>query len=123
MNIPVFDHKTTKKYSHILGIKVKGRIDRPLGSSHPKNFDMFYPINYGYVDGVMAGDGMEQDGYLLGVDQPVSSFEGIVIAVIHRLNDREDKWVVAPEGMSFTSEEILKQVEFQEKYFEIELYR
>lgn len=111
-------------YSGILGSRVRGTIDRPIGSTHPRRFEgLVYPINYGYVDGVMAADGDEQDIYLLGVDQPVSTFEGIVIAVIHRLNDIEDKWVVAPEGMNYTDEEILQQVQFQEKYFDIELYR
>ena len=38
-------------------------------------------------------------------------------AVIYRYDDVEKKWVVAPKNMSFTKDEILKQVEFQEKYF------
>ena len=112
-----------RDYSQIIGSVVKGTIDRPIGSSHPSKFlDMQYPVNYGYVNGVMAADGEEQDIYLLGVDQPVAAFEGIVIAVIHRLNDVEDKWVVAPAGMTFSAEEILRQVEFQEKYFDIQLH-
>ena len=28
---------------------------------------MYYPINYGYIEGVMAPDGEEQDAYILGV--------------------------------------------------------
>ena len=40
---------------------------------------------------------------------------------IHRINDIEDKWVVAPEGIIFTKEEIMKKVEFQEKYFKTEI--
>ncbi len=117
-------NKVPLDYSGILGSRVTGTIDRPIGSTHPRHLQgMVYPINYGYVDGVMAADGDEQDIYLLGVRQPVSTFEGIVIAVIHRMNDNEDKWVVAPEGMDFTDEEILQQVQFQEKFFDIELYR
>lgn len=83
-----------KDYTHILGSFVRGKIDRPIGSTHPAHSLIQYPVNYGYVDGVMAADKEEQDIYLLGVDQPVSSFEGSVIAVIHRLDDIEDKWVV-----------------------------
>ncbi len=82
-------------------------VDRPLGSRHP-NFDMIYPINYGYVDGCFAGDGEEQDVYILGIDKPIRNFEGKVIAIVHRFNDDEDKWVVAPEEMSFSKEEIKK---------------
>lgn len=93
-------------------------VDRPLGSCHPKHPDICYPINYGYIEGILAPDGEEQDVYLLGVEEPVAQFTGKVIAVIHRNNDIEEKWVVCPEHMNFTKEEIWKQVEFQEQYFD-----
>ena len=80
-------------------------VDRPLGSKHP-DYDMIYPVNYGYVEGVFAGDGEEQDAYILGVNEPVEKFCGNLIAIVHRLNDNEDKWVVAPDGMNFTPDEI-----------------
>ena len=105
----------------LLGKTVKVIVDRPLGTYHPKYKDMFYSINYGYVSNVIAPDGEEQDAYILGVDKPLREFVGVVIAVIHRINDIEDKWVVAPEGVIFTKEEIMKKVEFQEKYFKTEI--
>ena len=46
---------------------------------------------------------------------------GQVIAVLHRFDDVEEKWVVAPEGMRFSAEEILATVAFQEQYFQIQL--
>ena len=100
---------------------VKVIIDRPLGSHHPKHKDIIYPVNYGYIPGVIAPDGEEQDAYILGVDEPVSEFVGRVIAVIHRLNDIEDKWVVAPENKAFSKDEIADLVAFQEKFFDIEI--
>ena len=100
---------------------VKVIIDRPLGSFHPKHKDLYYPINYGYVPDIIGGDGEEQDAYILGVDTPLKEFCGTVIAIIHRLDDVEDKWVVAPAGMSFTEEEIFQAVKFQEQYFKIEI--
>lgn len=96
-------------------------VDRPLGSRHPKHEDMVYPVNYGYVPNVMAPDGEEQDAYILGVDEPVQEFTGKVIAIIHRFNDVEEKWVVVPEDMFFTKEEIMTLVAFQEQYFQTEL--
>ncbi len=96
-------------------------IDRPLGSYHPKHKDLYYPINYGYIEGIISGDEEYQDAYILGVDIPLKEFTGKVIAIIHRLNDNEDKWVVAPVGITFTKEEILKQTYFQEQYFDIEI--
>ena len=105
----------------MLGSKVKVIIDRPLGTYHPKHKNILYTINYGFIEGIFALDGEEQDAYILGVDKPLKKFTGVVIAVIHRLNDVEDKWVVVPEGVRFTKEEIMKQVEFQEKFFKTEI--
>lgn len=105
----------------MIGKNVKVIVDRPLGSFHPKHKDLCYQVNYGYVPGVMGGDGEEQDAYILGVYTPIKEFFGTVIAIIHRLDDVEDKWVVVPVGMNFTKEEILQEVKFQEQYFEIEI--
>lgn len=102
----------------IIGSSVTVTVDRPLGSYHPKHKDMHYPINYGYVEGIMAPDGEEQDAYILGVDCAVEKFTGKVIAVVHRKNDVEKKWIVVPEGMTFTKEEIMEQIRFQEQYFD-----
>ena len=114
---------TPLDYSDILGSTVECIMDRPLGTTHPRHPDLYYPVNYGYVKDVMAGDGAEQDVYALGVDAPLETFTGKVIGVFHRLNDVEDKWIVAPEGMDFSDEELLKQIDFQEKFFDGELYR
>ena len=105
----------------MIGDIVTVTIDRPLGSYHPEHPDMYYPVNYGYIEGMIAPDGEEQDAYILGVDVPVEEFTGRVIAVIHRFDDVEEKWVVAPEGVSFTKDEIAAQVRFQEKYFQTEI--
>lgn len=100
-----------------LGQTVQIRIDRPVGSVHPKHKDIICPVNYGYLPGVIGGDGEEQDVYLLGVDVPVEEYTAKVIAVIHRENDREDKLVAAPDGMVFTRRQIRAAVRFQEQYF------
>ena len=102
----------------MIGKTVTVTVDRPLGSRHPKHADILYTVNYGFVPGIFAPDGEEQDVYVLGVKEPVRSFTGKVIAIIHRLNDAEDKWVVAPEGMTFSKETIAVLTHFQEQYFE-----
>ena len=84
---------------------------------------MIYELNYGYVDGILGGDGEWQDAYVLGIDKAIEEFDGEVIAVIRRLNDNEEKWVVAPNGITFTDEEILRAVSFQKKYFSIRIER
>ena len=110
-------------YSGIIGRHADCKIDRPLGSAHPRSPSLIYKVNYGYIEGIIAGDGAEQDVYILGVDVPLTTFSGRIIAVYHRFNDNEDKWIVAPEGRDFTDEEILSQIEFQERFFDGELCR
>ena len=105
----------------LIGNRVCVTVDRPLGTHHPKHRNIVYKVNYGYVDGIIAGDGDNQDAYILGVNEPVLEFSGKIIAVIHRLNDVEDKWVVCPDEMSFTKDEILELVSFQEQYFKSEI--
>ena len=105
----------------MIGDIVTVTVDRPLGSYHPKYKDMYYPINYGYIEGIIAPDGEEQDAYVLGVGHAVEAFTGKIIAIIHRIDDVEDKWVVCPAECTFTKEEILEQVYFQERFFQIEI--
>jgi inorganic pyrophosphatase len=117
-----------QKHPHIganrhmsIGQTVKVIVDRPMGSYHPTHKDLYYPVNYGYIPGIFAPDGEEQDAYILGISEPVTEFVGQVIAVIHRYDDIEEKWVVAPVGMTFTKEEIAAQTAFQEQYFKTEI--
>lgn len=105
----------------MIGDIVTVTVDRPLGSRHPKHKDMYYPVNYGYIEGIIAPDGEEQDAYILGVNVPVEKFTGRVIAVIHRDDDVEEKWVVCPDELSFSREEIAEMVDFQERYFRSEV--
>ncbi len=98
-----------------LGQTLTVEIDRPIGHAHKK--DIVYPINYGYIPGVLGGDGEELDVYLLGVDQPVTSYIAKIVAIVHRENDIEDKLVACPADRSFTADEIAEQVYFQEKYY------
>jgi inorganic pyrophosphatase len=97
------------------------KVDRPMGSYHPEHKELYYPVNYGYIEGIMGGDGEEQDAYILGIEEPLESFVGRVIAIIHRLDDVECKLVVAPDGVCFTREEIIAATHFQERFFNIDL--
>ena|SRR3989344_6072153 len=103
-----------------LGKKVSVVIDRPLGSKHPKH-DMIYEVNYGFVPNTKAPDGEELDAYYLGVNDPLKEADGICIAIAHRKNDDDDKLIVVPEGKTFSVEEILKAIHFQERWFDTEI--
>jgi inorganic pyrophosphatase len=113
----------TESYSNkFLGLEVEVKIDRPLGSVHPKH-GFRYDVNYGFILGTQAPDGEELDAYVLGIDHPLDSFTGICIAVIHRTNDDDDKLIVVPAGIRLTDEEIRTATHFQEQYFESEIIR
>ena len=71
----------------MIGEHVTVIVDRPLGSYHPKHKDLYYPVNYGYIPGIMAPDGEEQDAYILGVDEPIAEFDGKVIGIVCRKDD------------------------------------
>ncbi len=99
-----------------LGKTVTVLIDRPLGSRHPQH-GFLYLLNYGCVPGTLAPDGEELDAYVLGVFEPLERFEGRCIAVVQRLDDDDDKLVLAPEGVQYSDEQILALTEFQERFF------
>lgn len=101
-----------------LGKVVVIEIDRPIGYvHHKKNYSLTYPINYGYIPGVLGGDGEELDVYLMGVDRAVDRYEGRIIGIVHRENDVEDKLIMAPLGCVYTAEEIAGAIHFQEQYY------
>ena len=105
-----------------LGKTVVIGIDRPIGYVHKKeSYSLTYPINYGYIPGVLGGDEEELDVYLLGVNEPVEEYECQIIAIAHRHNDVEDKLVGVPVGMSFTKEDIENAIHFQEQYYDTEV--
>ena len=104
-----------------LGRRLTIVVDRPAGSVHPDHPDIRYPINYGYVPGILAADGEEMDAYIYGVSQPLRRFTGTVIAAVHRRNDTEDKLVVAPTGMVAYEPQIAEAVRFMEQYYDTSL--
>ena len=105
-----------------LGKTVKIEIDRPIGYLHKKeNYTLTYPINYGYIPGVIGGDGEELDVYLLGVNEPVTEYNVKIIGIAHRENDVEDKLIAAPEGMVFYQNEIADAIHFQEQYYKTKI--
>lgn len=107
-----------------LGKEVEVVIDRPIGSKHPKH-SFVYEANYGYIPDTKAPDGEELDAYVLGVEKPIESFVGKCIAIIHRLNDDDDKLVVVPKlsDENMSDEEIRKATNFQEQFFQSEIIR
>lgn len=107
------DHRE-KIIRELMGKSVRVVVDRPIGYDHN---GLVYPINYGYIPGIMAGDGEAQDAYILGIDEPLTEFEGQVVGAVRRKNDREDKLIVALPGQRYHQGQIAEAVHFQERYF------
>jgi len=105
-----------------LGTIVTVKMDRPLGTKHPKH-GFVYEVNYGFIPNTIAADGEELDAYVLGQHKPLDTFEGEVIAIIHRTNDDDDKLVVMEKGKNYTDEQIRALTEFQEQWFESVIIR
>ena len=110
------------KSEEYLNKVVKVNVDRKLGSKHPK-YNYVYPINYGYVPDTISGDGEELDCYIIGVFDPVLEFEGRCIAIIKRINDNDDKLIIAPKDKNYSDDAIEALVEFQERFFKHTLIR
>ena len=102
--------------NNFLGKIVKIKVDRPLGSKHPKH-SFIYPVNYGDIPNTRSGDSEELDAYILGAFEPLDEFTGKCIAIIHRTNDDDDKLIVVPEDKTYSDAEIMALTEFQERFF------
>ena len=108
-----------KQIWSLMGTKQKIMIDRPVGYvHHTKGITLHYPINYGYIPGVLGGDGEELDVFLLGVGEPVRTYRGRIVGIVLRADDVEDKLIMAPEGMTPTVAEMTEAVRFQERYYD-----
>ncbi|MCC7432973.1 inorganic diphosphatase [Candidatus Peregrinibacteria bacterium] len=113
-----------KTYStKFLNKTVTVKMDRPMGTRHPRLPEIYYIQNYGYIPDTLAPDGSELDAYVLGVLEPLQKFTGKCIAVIHRTNDEDDKLIVVPEGKEFTDEQIIALTEFQERFYKSVIIR
>ena len=113
----VYTLRKAMVYSY-LGKIVDIEIDRPIGTVHPKHDDIIYPINYGYIPGVLGGDGEELDVYVLGTSEPVSKCSVRIIGIVHRKNDVEDKLIGTVNDMDLSAEEIASAVHFQEQFYD-----
>lgn len=118
-----FKVKPLPGYKGIIGMEVDVTMDRPIGTEHPKHPNVFYPINYGFIFGMLGGDDEEQDVYILGEDKPLDFWSGVIIGVIHRTDDVEDKWIAAPKGVSYSLDEMKAAVAFQEQFHQAIYYK
>ena len=98
------------------------KVDHPLGSTDEDNPSVVYPINVGYVindkDLEFKPVTDDQRVYLVGVDVAVDEYSGVLIAVARRRDDSGTVWVVAPENILYTKQQIEEMIYFKEQYYD-----
>lgn len=117
-------NKIISQNTEYLQKEVYAKIDRQLGSKPIKEHpDFEYKLNYGYIPDTVSGDGEELDCYVLGIDIPINEFKGKCIAIIHRINENDDKLIIVPENKDYTIDEIAKLTYFSEQHHKSFIYR
>lgn len=104
----------------LIGKNVIVEIDRLAGFNHN---GIIYELNYGFVNGFTAPDGELQDAYVIDSKEPAIRITGKVIGIVHRRNDNEDKLLVATIEKEYTNDELQALVNFQERFFDTEIWR
>lgn len=76
--------------------------------------------DYPYITGMQRArsrrTGKGRGVYVLGAKEPLLTFEGKVIAMWHRFDDSEDKWIVSLNGEAFREEVILGIFHFRSNF-------
>lgn len=100
-------------------------IEIPKGERHAEYKNHVYEVDYGSVEGVIAPDGENLDAYYITNDVLARNQKviGRCIAIIHRLDDDDDKLIVVPPGINLENAKIDKLVNFQEKFYKHEIIR
>jgi len=145
------------QYAALFGREVDVVVNRPLGSypqghanSQPGKRRKRYPVNCGYIVTDLSslypvqnggGRGFDVEAlppryvYILGVDEPLETFRGRIIAVVHRnvrITPPEngaplpqysyDRLIVVPEGVELYEPEIRHAIAFAERRGRYRLY-
>jgi inorganic pyrophosphatase len=95
-------------------------MDRPLGSLHPEH-GFRYELNYGYVPGYIAPDDEGLYAYVVGTNEVLRECDGVVVAVVRRYDDVEDKLVVAVDGRRWSVDALTEAVAFQASAWDSEI--
>ena len=110
----------------LIGMELDAIITRPIGTVHPRYKDIIYEVNYGVVKDFELKDGRDLKTYIVGESMPTElngTYHGKVLAILHRLNDENDRIIIAPIGRTLSDEEIISKTEFAEQYFVSEIIR
>ncbi|MBR3348667.1 MAG: GNAT family N-acetyltransferase [Solobacterium sp.] len=100
-----------------IGKTVTVIVDRPYGSFHPHHPDVLYPVNYGYVNELIDGDGEFQDAYVYGPQEPLESFKGTVAGIVYH-KDGPSRFIVTRTGETVDPKRIIETLAFEDQYYD-----
>lgn len=100
----------------VLGEVVPITIDHRKGSVDENG--VYYPINVGYVENSTLVGG-KQRVYLLGVRDPIDSYNGEFLGYVKSKGD-DDRIVCGNFTEYFSDEQILSEIDFLDRYCSIE---
>ena len=104
----------------MLGKYVRVRVTNPIRSVN-RQFGFVYQLNFGAIEGKKRYDSISHGAYIMGINHPVRTFDGRVIAAIKRSDGSPTVYIVAPKSMRFISYQIEDAIEFAEKGREYKL--
>ena len=116
-------NKSLSELLGLIGKNITVQVDRPIGSKHPMNESMTYPINFGQTSDIKSELRKNVDVYVMGVDEPCDNFHGTCIAVVYPPRNKGFRLIVAPEGKRYNFHEMTAAVDFQERFFKSKILR
>jgi len=97
----------------------KVKIEYEIGSKLESNDEIVFKENFGIVEGVTGPFGDSQGAYYFGDAKKGDIVSGKLIAIIHRINDIENIWVIS--NKAYSKQEIIDKTSFLEQFFKIEI--
>lgn len=105
----------------MLGKYVRVRVTKPI-HSRSEQYGFEYGLNFGSVEGGRQFDNKNIRGaFIMGINRPVRTFDGRVIALIRRPGENGCYIVVAPKSTRFIDTQIRESVAFamQDKPYDL----
>lgn len=102
----------------LLGKTVEIIVDQPYGSLDQRT-EGIRTLNGGYVkEKITMMDTEVKPAYVVGVQQPVETFTGVVIGLIYHRDDHLIRIIAAPCGMLIDRKAVIEQIGMTEQYYE-----
>ena len=93
----------------MLGRYVRVKVTSPIHSKDPKE-GFTYGLNYGEINFVTARKRETLNAFIMGIDHPVKTFDGRVIASVEKNGERY--FVVAPKSKRYINHDVSKAMDF-----------